>query len=169
MRIAGYLAVLFFMLGAVVQLLIQLPDLPDPVASHFDAIGAPDGFMPKRTHIKFMLGVQVGLPLLLAILAAGLRYLPDSMLNIPHKEYWLHADRRAQTLRDSQTTLLCITVATSMFLIGLSHLIFLANVQGGGLPKLWFLLLLAAFLIVVLGLAAKSVLHYRRVPPPSDA
>ncbi len=74
------------------------PLLPERVASHFAFSGAPDGWMSKRAFA----GLQVGVVLLMgAALSAAARRLSrrgDARLNLPHKEYWLAPERRAQTM-----------------------------------------------------------------------
>lgn len=54
--------------SGVVVMLAALPALPDPVATHWDAGGAPDGFGPPWVPIVLLAGTGLGIPLLLALL-----------------------------------------------------------------------------------------------------
>src|SRR5262245_44660873 len=45
-----------------------------------------------------MVGLTVGTPLLLALPGWLIQRVPLSMINLPHKEYWLAPERRASTL-----------------------------------------------------------------------
>jgi hypothetical protein len=96
------------------------------MASHFAAGGAADGFMPRSGYLALMIGLIVGLPLLLALLQGLLRLLPISLINLPHRDYWLAPERREETL---------------------------AFVAGHGN---WFGLLLAGFLALVHGLVVRA-------------
>ena len=72
--------------------------LPDPIASHFDAEGEADAFMPRSQYIAIMMAVTVLVPLFIATLTgfaisrAGLR------INLPNRDYWLAPERRAETI-----------------------------------------------------------------------
>lgn len=164
MRIAGYFAIAFFALASVGQLFIYLPSLPERVASHFGANGAADGFMPKSSYIRFMVGLHVGLPLFIVIIAATLKFVPSSLINIPNRDYWLQPSLRAQTLRENETMLVWIGVATCVFLMGLSHLTYVANKNANGLSMPWFVLLMILFISFVLGVALRSIFRYRKIP-----
>jgi uncharacterized membrane protein len=73
------------------------PHLPEWMATHFDATGRVDGWGARD---RFLLGFAL-LPVLLVGVAAGvrplLRRLPDSLINMPNKDYWLAPERRERT------------------------------------------------------------------------
>lgn len=73
------------------------PQLPDRVATHFGIDGQPNDWMSRTSSTLMLCGIQLGLPLFLAGVMSLANRLPDSMINIPHREYWLHPDRRAAT------------------------------------------------------------------------
>jgi hypothetical protein len=67
--------------------------LPLRMASHFDAAGRPNGFMPRdQFFVNYALASLGALAVLLAIPLLG-RTLPMGLLNIPHREYWLVPER----------------------------------------------------------------------------
>jgi uncharacterized membrane protein len=71
---------------------------PATMASHFNALGSPDGYTSKVGFFIFefkTVGVVVGLNLLLQILLA---VLPAEWINMPNREYWLSAEHREGTL-----------------------------------------------------------------------
>ncbi|MET0518151.1 MAG: DUF1648 domain-containing protein [Burkholderiaceae bacterium] len=72
--------------------------LPPIVASHFDAAGRADGFMPRGAYALLMSAVVAGLPLLVALLPTALMGRDGRNLNIPHRAYWLAPQRRKATL-----------------------------------------------------------------------
>lgn len=72
--------------------------LPDPVASHFDAEGGPDGFMPRAQYIAIMMAVTVIVPLFIATLTRFAISRAGARINLPNRDYWLAPERRAETI-----------------------------------------------------------------------
>lgn len=71
--VAVLLPILIVLAGLVV-IAVALPDLPDPVATHWGAGGAPDDFGPVWLPMVLLAICGIGLPVLLAILTLpGLR------------------------------------------------------------------------------------------------
>lgn len=71
--------------------------LPERIAVHFDASGVPNGWSSRS-------GLFLSIAALMALfvagyLAAGLVVrLPDRLINLPRKAYWLAPERREDTL-----------------------------------------------------------------------
>ena len=76
----------------------QLPDLPEQVASHFDASGRPDAWSSRDDYARTTWLLNGFLIVLFAGLAAGLNRLPAGLINIPNRSWWL-APQRADTTR----------------------------------------------------------------------
>ena len=71
--------------------------LPDPVATHFDARGVPNGWMTRSGNNLFMLIFGLAFPLFIVVLSYAARFLPSALINIPHREYWLAPEKRLET------------------------------------------------------------------------
>src|SRR6185503_5032974 len=71
--------------------------LPDRVATHFDGSGRSNGWMSRSFHLWFTLVLGLAFPLIVAVILFFARFLPDNFLNIPRRDYWLSAERRADT------------------------------------------------------------------------
>lgn len=84
-------------LGFLLFVGLSAPLLPDPVASHFNALGEPDGWMSKGGYLLMTSIMGVALPLFLVGIMYVTRFLPDWMINLPHKEYWLSPEQRPHT------------------------------------------------------------------------
>lgn len=164
LRIVAYAALVLVALLGVLQELLYLPHLPEEVASHFGANGQPDGFTSKWSYLSMMISMKIGMMLMLGLLGYFIRYMPASMINIPHRDYWMHPDRRAATMRDTELTLLAIGIGTGLFLNGISHLTYLANAGGTRLPMVPFAIMMAAFLAFVAVICVRSFRRYGRVP-----
>jgi uncharacterized membrane protein len=72
--------------------------LPDVMASHFNARGMPNGWQTKSAFFSMLIGVSVlavvigfGIPRLITLL-------PPEYINLPNKRYWLAPERRAETM-----------------------------------------------------------------------
>jgi hypothetical protein len=87
--------------------------------------------------------------------------LPAAMVNIPNREYWLHPDRHASSMRYVQTFMNWIAVAFALFAMAISHLVFMANRDGNGLDTRWFGALMIVFLVSIFILVATLVSHFR--------
>lgn len=131
----AYLSLLIVILASVGHLVWQMPKLPDQVASHFDASGNPDSSMQRGVYFGFMLCLLVGMPVFLVVVSKSIRVLPASLINVPNRSYWLAPERRDATLVRIEGTMLWITIATQIFLVAISHLVFLANISGSQLAS----------------------------------
>jgi len=72
--------------------------LPEVLATHFGPSGAANGYMARTFYVRFMLVFVVLLPLALNLVIGRVLRLPDTRINIPHREYWLAPERRADTV-----------------------------------------------------------------------
>lgn len=135
--------------------------LPARVATHFGIDGEPNAWMDKPNATLLMCAVQIGLPWFLVGVAALTRYLPASMINIPHREYWLHPDRRDATLCYVNSKVMWIAVVATLFMMTICHLTFLANRSGESLQSSWFVFSLLLYLATMFTLVIQILVHFR--------
>lgn len=83
------------MIAAAIFVVMTSRALPVKVASHFGPDGSANGYMWRHTYVYFMLAFVVLLPLLLNFVASAVARLPDTMINVPNRGYWLAPERRA--------------------------------------------------------------------------
>lgn len=105
------------------------PQLPETVATHFNAHGEPNGWMSRSANQMFMLLVGLCFPLLIVLLCCATRFMPSGLVNIPHRDYWLAPERRRETsdyLVRHSLWLACLAVC---FVIGIQFSIVHANNQ----------------------------------------
>jgi hypothetical protein len=76
------------MIGAALLVQQQAGQLPERVASHFDAHGKADGWMPRAAEVRAILRLVLGTPLVVVALCYAIRFLPSRFLNVPHEAYW---------------------------------------------------------------------------------
>jgi hypothetical protein len=91
-------ALLFVLLVVLAGSLIgALPLLPERVATHFNAAGIPDGWMNRTGHLIAMAVFGFTFPLAIIGICWAVQFMPASIINIPHRDYWLADDRRAES------------------------------------------------------------------------
>lgn len=77
-------------------LLVSVLMLPDQVAMHFAAGGAPDAWGSKWLHALLLLLIEVPLFALFASAGRLTAAVPARWLSLPHKDYWLRPENRAE-------------------------------------------------------------------------
>ena len=160
------LYIVLFLFGiAIAQSIYFYPLLPDVVGSHFDVTGKVNGTSSKLIYfILYFVSLAITSSFTLA-LPLMLRYLPTSMINLPHREYWLSSDRKEETLSFFNVHMSWVGVATMLLLIAVFHLTFLANlnqIKDLNLPLPWALF--GAFFLFMIWWV---VVLLRRFPAPS--
>jgi uncharacterized membrane protein len=157
----------FTLLGVVllVDLALTVPLLAEPVATHFDGAGKPNGWMTRTGYAIFMVAFGIGLPLVISALIPMIsRWLP-ARINIPNRQYWLAPDRREETLLFLRWHLGWLATLMAFFALGIHHLILMANaLRPPALPHTPFLFMLGCFLA---GMAVWTGLLWRRFRKPS--
>jgi len=151
------------------QMAYFYPKLPPFVASHFGGQGHPNGWMSRDVSLIFqlcllalMLAVFFGIPKLL-------RRLPVSMINLPHKEYWLAPARAEESLRDFEKRFNLFGLAVIAFQTAVLQLVYQANIsQDPRLPTGPFLALLGAFFVALIFFLAGIFRRFGK-PPASQS
>jgi hypothetical protein len=101
--------------------------LPSVVASHFDAAGTADAFMSRSAYRDTLLLLALAIPLLLAFLPLAATVKSGVKLNLPHRDYWLAPERRAQTLAFLCAHGLWFAACVALFLAYVHWLVVEAN------------------------------------------
>jgi len=170
MRRIGYSLLVAAGLVTLIQVFLYSSNLPAQVASHFGQDGAADAWMSRSSFLALHLGLQTSCAALLLTIARFGRLLPDSLLSMPHKDYWLHVDRREATLDYTEALLTCIAGVTATFLAGVFQCVYQANVDGTGrLSTTVFLPLLIGYMAIVFYLVFRSSFYFATVPSGSPS
>ncbi len=144
----AYLLFLALLAATLIEMAWYYPRLPARVASHFDAAGRADAFLPKAMLLQVQLLAVGVMAALFALLPALLGLLPDRLLNLPNKAYWLAPERRAHTRAMLRGSLVGFGNGMLLFLL----LVFREALHASLLPvprmskRIWlYLILLAAW------------------------
>jgi uncharacterized membrane protein len=137
--------------------------LPDPVATRFGFNGDPVQWMNRSSAIALMVVLGLGLPLLMVAISFATRFLPASLINIPHREYWLAPERRDRTHSFILRQVLWLSCLMLCFMAGIHWIVVLAHqsipVQ---MPTNLFVLVLAGYLACMAIWIAGFTWHFRR-------
>jgi len=147
-RIVYAILALSMSVGLVLQY-FYWPHLPLRVATHFGAGGQPDDWMDKSQATIMQCGLQAIMPLFFVGIGWVIPLFPNSMINVPHREYWLAPERRARTLGKMKSMLGQFALCLSLFVTVIGHLTFRANVTNGPLELHWFLISMGLFFISI--------------------
>ena len=137
--------------------------LPAYVASHFAGDGTANGYMPRSAYVAFMLIVSISLPLVIFASARVLPHVPASLLNLPHREYWLAPERRAQTYAFLQDHTAHFATMLAIFLGFVHWRVVAANARHPAvLEPIVFVGGLLVFLVALVAWIALLAAHFRR-------
>lgn len=139
----------FVLLGIVllIDLTLTVPFLGEPVATHFDGAGRPNGWMTRSGYAIFMGAFGIGLPLLIWGLLPLLSRRYPTRVNIPNRSYWLAPERREDTILFLKWHMGWLAVLLVLFSLATHHLILMANASHPpALPRTPFFFMLGCFL-----------------------
>ena len=100
--------------------------LPERMATHWDGSGRPDGWMSSSDHLRYMIEFGLGFPLVVPVICYLIRFAPRG-LNIPHRDYWLAPERRAEFFGYLLGHSLWFACMALLFVIGVHFSIIHAN------------------------------------------
>jgi uncharacterized membrane protein len=154
-------------IGAAIYFSSCYAQLPDVMASHFNARGMPNGWQTKSAFFSVLIGVSV----LAAVVGFGIprliTLLPPEYINLPNKRYWLAPERRAETmdfLNGYFAWFGCALFAVILFTINFALQANLHPERRPDATPMWYVL--AGFLAFAL---LGTVRIFKRLgPPPRD-
>lgn len=144
--------IVFLALAAatLAQMAWYYPRLPTRMASHFDAAGQVNAFMPKDAFFVVHLVVLGLMSFAFLLVPALITRLPPGMINLPNKDYWLAPERRAHTAEKLQSFLVGFGNVMLLFLL----LVFREALRANLLPsphlpsRIWVLLVLLGVWVI---------------------
>ncbi len=113
-----FIATLLLCLGQAAH---YYPQLPDRVASHFNAAGQPDAWATKDFFMKVYLSAAGLITILFSGIGFILRRTPTSLINLPNKDYWLSPEREQDTIDILSRQFLWFGSATLLLLLDIFH------------------------------------------------
>ncbi len=147
----------------IAQLIYFYPQLPETVASHFDASGTPNGWMSKTEFIVIMGFVTLISAGSMAGIALLLPYIQDS-INVSNKEYWLASGRRDETIAFIAANMLWISCIAAMLFLVIDYFVCRLNINKEERLALPMIPTLVAFSAVIGTIITRMILKFRQTP-----
>lgn len=141
------------------------PQLPERLASHFDAAGRPNGWQTKQDFFTVMLLVTALSAVVAFLVPRLITLLPAELINLPNKSYWLRPERRSETQRYLSAKLAWLGCALLFVLLTAAALSIQANLPGHerfDSPRLFRVL--GGFLLLLLAGTGLTLRHFYRLP-----
>ncbi len=138
--------------------------LPDRVATHFGANGLANGWMSREGYRTFMLVLGTLIPCLVVVMAGLAPQFGKRMVKLPHPDYWLAPERRAQTMASMFSHACWLGSAMLVFFTGMHFLLLHANADvPPRLPESAFFTMIVALVIVLIVWTIALRARFRRV------
>ncbi|NOX87732.1 MAG: DUF1648 domain-containing protein [Calditrichaeota bacterium] len=141
------------------------PLLPEQMAIHFDALGRADSWASKAVFCGINLGLLVFVAGLFHLMTYLLPRLPEELINLPNKKYWLAPERKADTLKMMIHYLLMVGNLTMLFLFGLFYLVLQTNFYRTFRLGREFWFLFGLYLALVALKTIQLIIHFSRKHP----
>ena len=97
-RTSAIIVFLLLCVACVAHALYYYPRLPAQIAHHFDTSGQPDVWGSKIQFLIIYLATIAVIAATFLGFGLALSKIPNSLISLPNKEYWLTPERRQQTL-----------------------------------------------------------------------
>lgn len=148
-------------------LALYYPQLPDQVASHFGAKGKADGFSDKQSFVVIQ-AMTLGLLILILVpIVIALPKIPTSMINLPHKDYWLAPERADATYRALGNAFLWFVNTTLLLMVFLMIATFRANLKPEPALGYEFFVVMGLYAVFAVVWTILLLVRYGRLPPES--
>ena len=122
----------------IVQVAFYYNDLPDKMATHFDALGNPDGWSDKSEFITLMLVIILMLNVWPIITRKLFNKIPKALFNIPNREYWFTTEKRNKYMHSIVCAMMDgIFGGTNLLFIILMRYTYDVNVTGTSGMNMW--------------------------------
>jgi hypothetical protein len=167
---APFILLACFYLFFFATVLMTANDLPNPMASHFNGRGNPDNWTDRSSYLLFMVGLAILLPGVVVGLCYAIRFMPDSLINLPRREYWLAPSRRHETFDHVFRQSIWFGCLAIAFVIGIHLIVLEANAQVPVRLSAPLLIGLAGcFVIGVVGWSVRLIWRFLRAERASEA
>lgn len=104
------------------QIALGYEGMPETIASHFDANGVANGWSSRESFATQMVVLHLFLTTVFVCIGALLPRIPDSLINLPHKDVWLAPERRKETLAWTTDRLAWLGAAVQLLFCAVTQL-----------------------------------------------
>jgi uncharacterized membrane protein len=144
--------------------------LPKVVASHFNGRGVANGWQTKPAFFGVFVGVGVLAAVVGFVMPRVIAALPQQLINLPNKAYWLAPDHLASTMEFLKNSFAWFGCAVFVVIIASFDYAIQSNLHPDNRPdisRMWYFL--AGFLVFVVVSIARMFIRFGRVPENNPA
>ena len=146
------------------QCLYYFPLLPGTVASHFDGAGRANGWSTKAAFFVLYLILTALMSFVFFVLPRLLGRIPTSLINLPHRDFWLAPERKQKALKMLGEDMESFGVVTMTLILCTIQLAIEANLEGGNGLRAGVMWLLVGGYLVYTGLWIIRIYRRFRIP-----
>ena len=160
-----YPAVVFFTM-AIVSIALPIfyySNLPAQVASHFNFKNQADGWMKKETFLIVQISVNIFLSGMFFAICYFLPKLPNSIINLPNKEFWLSEERREDSINLFQRFMCWMGSLTLGLLSLIFQEVYSTNLAGGNKISSYIWIYMIIFLSAITFMTIKLIFHFNKI------
>lgn len=155
-------AIFLFLIGIMVaQTAYYFPILPETVASHYNAQGIADSWLPKESFLIFEAVILTVVIAHFSVLPILLEKSPDKFINLPNKKYWLAPERRVQTFLQLRRYFEWFSIGLLSLFVLINQQVFKANLMHQNLSPLVLWLIIGGFVIFSIFWMIKFVRQFK--------
>ena len=148
MKLGIYLS----LLAGLMAQFFYASSLPAEVAVHFGQGGYPNGWLNSEIHQLINSLILIGNSIIFLSVNTIFKRVPMKYISFPNKEYWLAEERKNDSMKMISNWMAFFGLATNLFLLGVFHLVYLANqVHPPRLNEDLFLKLMGIYSILLIG------------------
>lgn len=151
-------------LAMAVRAVIAWPDLPEPMASHFDGNGYPNGFQSRAAFMTIIFGVQALLAVSFMLPPRLMRLIPPRLLSLPYRGYWMKPENIGEALDRYASWSVWFGCTSAALMLGVFELALQANLALQPLNSSLMWLLVGGYLLGTLVAIVRLVVILK---PPS--
>lgn len=145
----------------VIQTAYYYLKLPAVVATHFDGSGVANNWMQKQSFLIFEGIILTILVFQFFVLPRLIEKMPDSLINLPNKKFWLAPGRRMETFAVLRGYFEWFAAGVFSLLILVNQLVYQANIDHQNLSSsIWFLIF--GFLIFAIVWVVRLIFRFRK-------
>jgi uncharacterized membrane protein len=156
---------IIFILAVILSLALPVfyySHLPETVASHFNFKNEADDWMSKKSFFIIQIGIILFTSALIGGFAILVTRLPESIINLPNKDYWLNGERRNESLSLLKRFMLWFGTLTLGFLSLVMQEVYTANISGFHKIKFNLWIYLMIYLAVIGFMVIKMISHFNK-------
>jgi uncharacterized membrane protein len=160
---------LYVWLGAlpffVANIWLGTRNLPDLIATHFDAAGQADGWISRDAHRMSFIVLGLGMSAFIIGLCFAIRWFPAAKLNVPNKAFWQKPAHRPVALSFLFHHAFWLGTLSFAFLVAVNYFIVAANQTASTLATRGLQITSGVFIIGVIAWSFLLVRFFQKTKP----